>query len=104
MKRRGYLAAAAGVAGLAGLAGRKGDIAPGAGRHLLDPDTDRRRVSLADVDVTPDDVPVSIDVAVVEPLATADHPVRIAVTMTNGGPERAISVAQGGWPVQPREG
>lgn len=96
MKRRGYLAAAAGVAGLAGLAGCKGDIAPGAGRHLLDPDTDRRHVTLAGVDVTPDDVPVSIDVEVVEPLATADHPVRIAVTTTNEGPERAISVAEGG--------
>lgn len=95
MKRRRYLAAAA-MAGLAGLSGCKGDIAPGAGRHLLGPDTDRRRVSLAEVDGTPDDVPVDIDVEIIEALATADHPVRIAVTTTNQGSERAISVAEGG--------
>jgi hypothetical protein len=95
MKRRRYLAAA-GAAGLAGLAGCKGDVAPGAGRHLLGPDTDRRQVALASVNATPDDSPIDIDVAVTEPLATADQPVRIAVTTTNQGPERAISVAEGG--------
>ena len=94
MKRRRYLAAA-GAAGLAGLAGCKGDVAPGAGRHLLGPDTDRRQVALASVNATPDDSPVDIDVAVAEPLATADQPVRIAVTTTNQGPARATSGAGG---------
>jgi len=92
VKRRTYLATA-GAAGLAGVAGCKGDIARGAGRHLLGPDTDRRRVAVAEVDATPDDLGLSIEVELREAVANAAHPPRLAVTTTNLAPERSISVA-----------
>ncbi len=95
MKRRAYLAAA-GAAGLAGLAGCKGAVAPGTGRHLLGPDTDERRVTVADVDDVADEHDVRIEVELLEPVANAEHPPRLAVTTTNLAPERAISVSEDG--------
>lgn len=91
MKRRSYLAAV-GAAGLAGLSGCKGAVAQGAGRHLLGPDTDERRVTLADVDDVADEYDVRMEVEMLETVANADHPPRLAVTTTNEGPEQAISV------------
>lgn len=95
MKRRAYLAAA-GAFGLTALSGCKGDIARGAGRHLLGPDTDRRRLAVADVDEPPADLGLEIELELLEPVANADHPPRIAVTTTNRGPERSISIGPDG--------
>lgn len=95
MQRRAYLAAV-GAVGLAGLAGCKGDVARGAGRHLLGPDTDRRRVTVADVDAAPDDIGLHIGVDLRESVANTDHPPRLAITTTNRAPERSISIAEGG--------
>ncbi|WP_276258370.1 hypothetical protein [Haloglomus litoreum] len=90
MKRRTYLAAA-GAAALAGLSGCKGAVAQGTGRHLLGPDTDERRVTLAEVDDVPDEHEVRMEVEMLETVANADHPPRLTVTTTNEGPEQAIS-------------
>ena len=95
MKRRAYLAAA-GTVGLVGLSGCKGDIARGAGRHLLGPDTDRRLVSVAGVDEPPGDLSLNIEVELREAVASVDHPPRLAIATTNLASERAISIAPGG--------
>lgn len=95
MDRRTCLAAI-GAAGLAGLSGCRGAVAQGAGRHLLGPDTDERRVTLASVDAVPDEHDVRIEVELLESTANTDHPPRLAVATTNEGPERAISVAEDG--------
>lgn len=90
MNRRRYLAAVA-AAPLAGCLDRIG--AAGRSPRTV-PDAAQRIVRLAAADEAPADG-VTIEVAVVEPAVTPDHPARVTVTTTNEGRERDLSVAPG---------
>jgi len=95
MKRRSLLAALSAVP-LAGCVGSAGSPSPTDEPSATEtpPDGVQRVVRLDDVDEAPAEG-VGIDAAVVEPAVTEEHPARVAVTTTNEGRERDVSIAPG---------
>jgi len=93
VKRRLFVAALS-TASLAGCLDRAGVVgAPTDETPTADlPEGVQRLVHLDAVDDAGTDHDVVIDAAVLEPSVTAEHPTRVAVTTTNEGRERAISV------------
>lgn len=95
MHRRQFLTTLSGVTtvGLAGCSSAVDSVLP---RSTPYPEGRQRRITLDSQDMAPEEHAVSIDVELLEPTVTDDHPARLRLTTTNEGPRRALSIHQHG--------
>ncbi|PSQ18232.1 hypothetical protein BRD00_05695 [Halobacteriales archaeon QS_8_69_26] len=104
MRRRTLLAAAAGTLGSLAGCGTGGGSDPGyeglpadqAPDETFAPDERQRRIALEAVDPVPAAADLAIDVELLDGTVTGEDPAELAITTTNEGPERFVSVGEGG--------